>query len=71
MEEASCRQEFGVEESGAGGSTNEIVREHGELDVEERAFPDAADYRGHAVSGVNIAAWLRAIVFIENDHGIT
>jgi hypothetical protein len=71
IEEASCRQEFGVEEGGSRSSTNQIVREQSEFDVEEGAFADAADYGGHAVTSLNVAAWLRAIVLIENDHGIT
>lgn len=46
------------------------MREQSELDVEERAFADATDYGGHAVSGVNIAPWLRAVVAVQDDHGI-
>ena len=44
--------------------------EQGKLDVEERAFADAANDGGHAVSGVNVTAWLRAIVAVQDDHGI-
>lgn len=68
MEEAAGGEELGVEQSGAGGSADEIVGEQGEFDIEERAFADAADDGGHAVSGVNVAARLRAVVtFQDND----
>ena len=45
--------------------------EQGELDVEQRAFADAANYGGHAVSGVNVASGLRAIVGFEDMDGMT
>jgi len=69
-EEAADGQEFGIEKGGAGGSAQQIVREQRELDVEERAFADAAYGGGHAVAGVDVAARLRAIFFVENDNWI-
>jgi hypothetical protein len=47
------------------------VGEQGELNVEERAFADAANDGGHTVSGVNVAARLGAVVAIEDHHGMT
>ena len=52
VEEAAGGEELGVEQGGTGGATDEVVGEQGQLDVEERAFADAADDGGHAVSGV-------------------
>src|SRR5882724_13452664 len=69
-EEAAGGEEFGVEEGGAGGATDEVVGEQGQLDVEEGAFADATDDRGHAVSGVEVATGLGAIFFLEDDDGI-
>lgn len=71
MQEAAGGEEFGVEKSSACGATHEIVREQGEFDVEERAFADASDDGGHAVTGVNIAARLRAVFAIEYYDGMT
>lgn len=68
-EEAAGGEEFGVEESGTGGSANKIVREQSELNIQERTFADAADDGGHAVSGLNVAAGLRAIVTLKNNDG--
>lgn len=46
------------------------MREQCEFNVEQRAFADAADYGGHAVAGIDVAARLGAIFFVENDDGI-
>lgn len=35
MQEAAGGEEFGVEQGGASGTSNEIVRKQSELDVEE------------------------------------
>jgi len=71
VEEAAGGEEFGVEEGSASGSADEIVREQGELYVEKRAFADAADDGGHAVSGVNVASRLRAVVVLKDKDGLT
>jgi hypothetical protein len=71
MEKAAGGEEFRVEEGGSGGAADEIVREQGELYVEERALADAADDGGHAVSSVNVASRLRAVVLIKDEHGMT
>jgi len=42
------------------------VRKQREFDVEKRAFAEAADYGGHAVSGVDIAAGLRTVVAVDD-----
>ena len=44
---------------------------HRELDVEQRAFADVANHRGHAFSGVNVAAGLRTVVVFEDMDGMT
>jgi hypothetical protein len=71
FEQAAGGEEFGVEEGGASGAADEIVREQGEFYIEERALADAADDGGHAVSGVNVASRLRAVVVIKDKHGLT
>ena len=71
MEEAAGGEEFGVEQGGAGGAADEIVREQGQFYIEQGTFADAADYGGHAVAGIDVAARLRAIFFVEHDNGIT
>jgi len=71
MEKAAGGEEFGVEEGGACGSADEIVREQGEFYVKKRAFADAADDDGHAVSGVNVASRLRAVVVLKDKDGLT
>src|ERR1043166_4979231 len=68
--EAASREEFGVEQSGAGCSAQQVVREQGQLYVEQRAFANAADGGGHAIAGVDVAARLRTIFFIEDDDGV-
>ena len=70
-EEAASGEEFGVEQGGTGGAADEVVGEQSELDVEQRAFADAADDGGHAVSGVNVAAGLRAVLAIDDHHRMT
>src|ERR1700740_3091850 len=69
-EEAAGGEELGVEKRGAGGSAQQVVREQGEFDVEERTFADSANGGGHAVAGVDITAGLRAVFFVEDDDGI-
>jgi len=69
IEEAAGGEEFGVEEGGPCGAADEVVGEKSELDVEKRAFADAAYYGGHAVAGVDVAARLGAVVAVENDDG--
>src|SRR5437016_6690459 len=71
LEEAASGQQLGVEQGGARGAADEVVREQREFDVEQRAFADAADDGGHAVSGVNIATRLRPILFVEDDDGVS
>jgi len=66
-EEAAGGEELGVEQGGAGGATDEVVGEQGQLDVEEGAFADAADDGGHAVAGVNVATRLGAIFVVEDE----
>ena len=70
LEEAAGGEEFGVEEGGAGGAADEVVRKKRQLDVEQGTFADAADYGSHAVASVDVAAGLRAIFFVEDDDGI-
>src|SRR6266568_7494269 len=65
--EAAGGEELGVEKSAAGGATHEIVREQRELYVEQGTFADATDDGGHAVSGVDVAARLRAILLVEDN----
>jgi hypothetical protein len=69
-QEAAGGEEFGVEQGGAGGSAQQVVREQSQLDVEKRAFADAAYGGSHTVAGVDIAPRLRTIFFIENDNGV-
>ena len=70
MEEAAGGEKFGVEQGGTGGAADQVVRKKRQLNVEERAFADTADDRGHAVAGVDVAAWLRAAPLVEDHHGI-
>jgi hypothetical protein len=65
LEEAAGGQEFGVEQGCACGAADEIVREQRQLDVEQRAFADAAYDRGHAIARVHVAARLRAALVVE------
>ena len=67
FEKTARGEQLRVEKSAAGGSTHEIVREQRELHVEERAFAHTADDGGHALAGMQVAARLRAIGFVE-DH---
>jgi hypothetical protein len=71
LDEAAGGEEFGVEQRSTGGTANQIVREQRQLHVEQRTLADTADDRGHAVAGVDVAARLRAIFFIEHHHGMT
>ena len=70
-EEAAGGEEFGVEQGGAGGSSEQVVREQGELHVEQWTFADAADDGGHPVAGIHVASWLRAIFFFKNNNRIS
>ena len=71
LEEAAGSEELSVEQCGAGGATDQIVREQCEFDVEERTFADAADYGGHATAGVHVTSWLRAIFLVEDNDRIS
>src|SRR6266571_5123362 len=71
FEEAAGGEELGVEKSAAGGATHEIVREQRELYVEQGTFADATDDGGHAISGVDVAARLRAILLVEDNDRMT
>ncbi len=71
IQEAAGGEEFGVEKGGTGGAADEVVGEESEFDIEERAFADAADYGGHAVAGVDVAARLRAVVAVDHVNGMT
>ena len=70
VEKTSGGQEFGIEQGGAGGAPDEVVREQGEFYIEQGTFADAADYGGHAVAGVGVAAGLGAIFFVEDEDRI-
>src|SRR5712692_11346473 len=70
LQEAAGGEELGVEKGGAGGTAHEVVREEREFYVEQGTHADAADDRGHAVAGVDVAAGLRAIFLVENDDGM-
>ena len=70
LEEAAGGEELGVEQGGAGGAADEVMREQREFDVEERAFADAADDGGHTIARFDVAAGLRAIFLGEDHDGI-
>src|SRR5208282_2592601 len=64
-------EELGVEQRGSGGAADGVVREHGELPVEDRAGAQASAGDGHAMAAVEIEARLgtvRALV-VEDDLG--
>src|SRR5580698_11310904 len=69
--ESASREQFGVQERSACRSSDEIVREQSQLDVEQRAFTHASDDGSHAVAGVDVAPRLRAIVVVDNFDGMT
>ena len=58
---AQAGQQLGVQDGGAGGSANGVVREHGELPVEHVAGAQAADRDGHAVAAIAVEARLRTV----------
>src|SRR5258708_21152610 len=66
MQKAADGEELGVEDGGTGGSADKIVREKGELDVEERTFADASDNGGHAATPIPVSTRLRPIVFVPD-----
>src|ERR1700730_3049897 len=70
LEKTAGGQELGVEQSGAGGTADEVVGKQREFYVQQGAFADAADDRGHAVAGADVAARLRASFVVEDDDGI-
>src|SRR6202041_2985588 len=59
-----------VQDGGAGGSANGVVREHGELPVEYRAGAQAADGDGHAVAAIAVQARLRPVGLRRPLHGL-
>src|SRR5450759_3132967 len=54
-------EKFRIEQRSAGGAANCVVREDGELPVEDVAGTQAADRRGHACAEVNVEARLRTV----------
>src|SRR5271154_1345811 len=70
LEEPAGGEKFGVEQGCACGAADEIVREQRELDIEQRAFADAAYDGGHAIAGVHVAARLRAVLVVEYLNGM-
>src|SRR3954471_804858 len=50
-----------VQQGRARGAANHVVRENGELPVEQIAWAQAPDRDGHAGTGIHVEAWLRAI----------
>src|SRR5450759_5402003 len=64
-QEALSLEEFRVEDGGASGATNGIVREHSELIVEHTAGTQPSHAHGHPAAAVHIEARLRPV-----RHGI-
>ena len=60
VELAEDGEDFGVEDGGSGGPADGVVREQGELPVEEGAGAQAADGGGHAVAAHEVEAGLGA-----------
>src|SRR5436305_11983896 len=54
-------KQLGVQQGSARGTSHHVVREHGELPVEQVAGPKAADRDGHAGAGIHVEARLRAV----------
>src|SRR5258708_7395162 len=71
LEESAGSEELGVEQGGACGAADKVVREQREFYIEQGTFADAADDGGHAVAGVNVAAGLGAILVVEDDNGVS
>src|SRR6266511_2732217 len=66
---ALCLEQLGVEQCGPGGPANRIVREHGELPVEERARPQASAGDGHTVAAVQVQPRLGPVgALVVVDH---
>src|SRR5579864_1066698 len=60
-------EQFGVQDGGSGSATNRVVREHGELPVENAAGTKASHDRRHAGAGIDVESRLRAIVGLDVD----
>src|SRR5580658_9452514 len=58
---AQAGEQLCIQNGGAGGSANGVVREHGELPVEHRAGAQAAHGNGHAVAAVAVEARLGTV----------
>src|SRR2546421_12423977 len=53
-------EQLGVQQCRAGGAADHVVREHGELPIEQIAGAQASNGDGHTRAGVHVEAWLRA-----------
>src|SRR3954454_4284672 len=61
VEVALGLQKFSVEQCRAGRAANRVVRQDGELPVEDAAGAQPADGHGHAGAAVNVKARLRTV----------
>src|ERR1017187_8772199 len=59
--EALRLEEFGVEQGGASGATDGVVREHRKLVVEHTTGTKPAHANGHPVASVHVEARLRPV----------
>src|SRR5579885_2241035 len=55
-------EQLRIQKRGAGGATNRVVREHGELPVQQAARTQTPDYGAHAVTAIHIQSRLRTVV---------
>src|SRR5256885_4649654 len=54
-------EQLSVQQGRAGGAADHVVREHGELPVQQIAGAQASDGDGHSGTRINIEAWLRSV----------
>src|SRR6267378_2508360 len=64
-------QEFGIEESGSGGSAYRIVGEHGEFPVQHIALAQAPNRGRHSRTRIHIQPRLRAVNTLQTHHRLS
>src|ERR1700676_2336067 len=60
-------EQFSIEDCGAGGSANRVVRKHGEFPVEHAAWTKTSDCGRHASAQVDVEAGLGTIDGFQID----
>ena len=70
VEQSFRVHQLGIENRGAGGSSNGVVSESDELVIEDRAGAQTAHEYGHSTLALGVAAGLRTVLVEHVNHWV-